>query len=345
MDAVLCNSEGRDAFKVSGCLLVVARTDVHPVLDVVHITVILASVAFTVTVRVFLVGVGYQNTVVFSVKDTIVVVVIVASISDTILKARKTIKLIRVADIRTVVNVVTNAITINVSGTVACISDQVVVNVGLRWVFYLLAVVAGIAYTVVIIIFLIRILYKNTVVYDVGDTIFIVIPVTGIPHTIAARVFLVAVPVSGTVVAVITDSVDVGIHLVKIPHGRTIVGDIQKTVVIVVVVAGISQTVFVSVLLPGVGEYGAVVIEVHIQVQVHIQDKLDGPGSRWSGEPTLSRARGRGPAVKVYVWQAAVAVTHEARLAGARGCGSHGMGGVGMAACGLMSEFAKERYS
>ena len=336
MDAVLCNREGRYAFKVSGRLLVVARTDVHPVLDVVHVAVILASVAFAVTVRVFLVGIRYQNTVVFGVDNTIVVVVIVASISDTVLEARKTIKLIRVTDIRTVVNVVTNAITIDVPGTVAGISDQVVVNVGLRWIFYLLAVIAGIAYTVAIIILLIRVLYKNTIVYNVGDTIFIVIPVTGIPDTITARVFLVRVPVLGTVVAVIADSVVVGILLVDIRHGPTIVGDIQKTVVVVVVVAGISQTVVVSVLLPGVGEYGAVVVEVQIQVQVQVQvkDYMDGPGSRWSGEPTFSRPRGRGPAIKVDVWQAAVAVTHEARLAGAGGCGSRGMGGVRMAACG-----------
>ena len=211
------------ALEVSGRLGAVTRTNVHIVSHIVKIAVILTSIALTVTVRVNLSRIRHQDAVVFVIVNTIIVIVVVTSVSNTIPKSRETIDLVRVSDVWTVVHLIWNSVTVSIFQTVAGVPHQVVVVVLLSCVAVIPTVVTSITHQIVISVFLGRVLYKGAVVNIVSNSIAVNIVIACIPNAILTSVLLIRIGVGRTVIADIADTIPNRVCLVRVLDGWEVV--------------------------------------------------------------------------------------------------------------------------
>ena len=197
---------------------------------------VVAGVPDPVAVAVALIPVGGQGAVVVGVRHTIPVPVrgggrpVVDRVTDIADAIAVVVGLVAVGHVDAVVDVVGDAITIDV--TITDVTDTITVQIGLISVALVATVVVGIA------------------------------------DAVAVRIHGGTRPVIGEV-AGITQAVTIGVALVGVVHVGTVVG-IRNTVPVTVRVTGVADAILIHVLLVGIGVVRAVVLEVGDAIAVGV---------------------------------------------------------------------------
>ena len=222
----------------------------------VVVIVIVASVPFGVAVGILLVRVGDERAVVVFVHDQIVVVVVIAEVADTVLVV---VALVWVSQPQAVVVFVQDTILVVIR--VAFIPAEPVEGV--------LGVPGGLGSRlfVAIKVFLQLVGRIGAVVLAIDDAVFVAVIFARVADAVAVRILLSRIRLERTVV-ITADALSGLARIVLLVAGTIYV--LGYSVVIIVVVAEVAETVLVIVALFGIGQPQAVVPFVQHAVAVTV---------------------------------------------------------------------------
>ena len=114
-----------------------------------------------------------------------------------------------------------------------------------------------------ICVFLIRVWGFGAIVPFVEDSIIVHIRITGISHPISVGIFLIKIGNRRTIITRISPfviTIGLSVFLVRIGHQWTIVRSVRDAIIVRVVIASVTDTVPIGVLLSRIWCFGTIVL-------------------------------------------------------------------------------------
>lgn len=198
-----------------------------------------------------------ESAVVFFIRHTIIVIIVIAGVSFAVLVV---VDLVGVGDVGTVVKVVLMAIFIDVLVVVTLVSNVVRVRVDLVRVVLQWAVVTVVTDSVSVSVSLVSVVHIWTVVLLIQDAITIDVNGTRISLAVVVGVGLFWITVIWAIIASVTNLIAVIVILSWVKDEWAIVPIIRDPIIVIIIITSISSSIFVIVFLTRVGKVRTVVL-------------------------------------------------------------------------------------
>ena len=243
---VLTHGDGLDGSEVRPVDLGVAGTGVELVQQTVAVKIPVANITNTVFVLIELIGIGNERAIVIVVHHSVIVGIRITVVTNSVIIA---VSLIGIRNIRTVVKAVRNPIKISIISLVTGVTYQVIIVILLAWVEVLETIIADVTHVVFVKVGLISVRDLRTVIVSILDTVIVNVRITGVAQLIIVHIFLAFVAEPRAVVTDIPHTVIILVSLVDVDVKRTVVDIIEDAVTISVLIAVVTNSVLVLVLL------------------------------------------------------------------------------------------------